>query len=285
MTIPSFRSLRTALTAAALPLLLLPATTSAQAPELVFLSGITATSRGGDPSHHRRGPDRCRAGRSRRAARRARARLRGRRRHERLPQGHPPLRGDERDLPRILRERSPHARHRPGRPPRPGRAHSDFGGRDAGPRPRSSRLRVCSHPRSPIRGASAPATCSSSREPRAAIPRPTSPSRGMCRPRPGASSATSAWSSKRPGWATATWSACKVFLDDVRLWGDMNVAYGEFVTAGDPPARAAVRGGLMNPGLPGRDPVRGGAFGRPAGGAARGTAARSLTPLAGDCDG
>ena len=41
--------------------------------------------------------------------------------------------------------------------------------------------------------------------------------------------------------------ACKVFLDDVRLWGDMNQAYAEFVTADDPPARAAVRGGLMNP--------------------------------------
>ena len=41
--------------------------------------------------------------------------------------------------------------------------------------------------------------------------------------------------------------SCKVFLDDVRLWGDMNVAYREFVTADDPPARAAVRGGLMNP--------------------------------------
>ena len=41
--------------------------------------------------------------------------------------------------------------------------------------------------------------------------------------------------------------ACKVFLDDVRLWGEMNVAYREFVTPDDPPARAAVRGGLMNP--------------------------------------
>ncbi len=41
--------------------------------------------------------------------------------------------------------------------------------------------------------------------------------------------------------------SCKVFLDDVRLWGDMNEAYREFVTADDPPARAAVRGGLMNP--------------------------------------
>ena len=41
--------------------------------------------------------------------------------------------------------------------------------------------------------------------------------------------------------------SCKVFLDDVRLWGDMNEAYREFVTANDPPARAAVRGGLMNP--------------------------------------
>ena len=41
--------------------------------------------------------------------------------------------------------------------------------------------------------------------------------------------------------------ACKVFLDDVRLWGDMNEAYREFVPPDDPPARAAVRGGLMNP--------------------------------------
>ena len=41
--------------------------------------------------------------------------------------------------------------------------------------------------------------------------------------------------------------SCQVFLDDVRLWGDMNEAYREFVTADDPPARAAVRGGLMNP--------------------------------------
>ena len=41
--------------------------------------------------------------------------------------------------------------------------------------------------------------------------------------------------------------SCQVFLDDVRLWGDMNEAYREFVPADDPPARAAVRGGLMNP--------------------------------------
>ncbi len=41
--------------------------------------------------------------------------------------------------------------------------------------------------------------------------------------------------------------ACKVFLDDVRLWGAMNAAYREFVPATSPPARAAVRGGLMNP--------------------------------------
>ena len=41
--------------------------------------------------------------------------------------------------------------------------------------------------------------------------------------------------------------ACKVFLDDVRLWGAMNTAYREFVPADSPPARAAVRGGLMNP--------------------------------------
>ena len=41
--------------------------------------------------------------------------------------------------------------------------------------------------------------------------------------------------------------SCKVFLDDVRLWGDMNEAYREFMPGDDPPARAAVRGGLMNP--------------------------------------
>ncbi len=40
--------------------------------------------------------------------------------------------------------------------------------------------------------------------------------------------------------------SCQVYLDDVRLWGDMNEAYREFVPADDPPARAAVRGGLMN---------------------------------------
>ena len=41
--------------------------------------------------------------------------------------------------------------------------------------------------------------------------------------------------------------ACKVFLDDTQLWGAMNEAYREFVDAESPPARAAVRGGLMNP--------------------------------------
>ena len=41
--------------------------------------------------------------------------------------------------------------------------------------------------------------------------------------------------------------ACKVFLDDTQLWGAMNEAYRDFVDAESPPARAAVRGGLMNP--------------------------------------
>ena len=41
--------------------------------------------------------------------------------------------------------------------------------------------------------------------------------------------------------------ACKVFLDDTQLWGAMNEAYREFVDAESPPARAAVRGGLVNP--------------------------------------
>ena len=39
--------------------------------------------------------------------------------------------------------------------------------------------------------------------------------------------------------------ACKVFLDDTQLWGAMNEAYREFVDAESPPARAAVRGGLV----------------------------------------
>ncbi len=41
--------------------------------------------------------------------------------------------------------------------------------------------------------------------------------------------------------------SCHVFIDDVRLFGGLNEAYREFVPADDPPARAAVRGGLMNP--------------------------------------
>ncbi len=44
-------------------------------------------------------------------------------------------------------------------------------------------------------------------------------------------------------------ASCRVFLDDVRLWGAMNEAYREFVPADDPPARAAVRAGLVDPDL------------------------------------
>ncbi len=41
--------------------------------------------------------------------------------------------------------------------------------------------------------------------------------------------------------------SCRVFLDDPRGFGAMNRAYSESVPAHDPPARATVRAGLMNP--------------------------------------
>ncbi len=41
-------------------------------------------------------------------------------------------------------------------------------------------------------------------------------------------------------------SSCTVFMDDSREFSEMNAAYREFVTE-DPPARATVRAGLMNP--------------------------------------
>jgi len=44
-------------------------------------------------------------------------------------------------------------------------------------------------------------------------------------------------------------TTCRVFLDDARRFGAMNQAYAEFVPAEDPPARATVRAGLMNPGF------------------------------------
>jgi 2-iminobutanoate/2-iminopropanoate deaminase len=41
--------------------------------------------------------------------------------------------------------------------------------------------------------------------------------------------------------------SCRVFLDDPRGYEAMNRAYAESVPAEDPPARATVRAGLMNP--------------------------------------
>ena len=41
--------------------------------------------------------------------------------------------------------------------------------------------------------------------------------------------------------------SCRAFLDDPRRFGAMNAAYAESVRPGDPPARATVRSGLMNP--------------------------------------
>lgn len=40
---------------------------------------------------------------------------------------------------------------------------------------------------------------------------------------------------------------CRVFLDDPRQFAAMNQAYGEIMPSDDPPARATVRAGLMNP--------------------------------------
>ncbi|HWP36544.1 MAG TPA: RidA family protein [Gemmatimonadales bacterium] len=42
-------------------------------------------------------------------------------------------------------------------------------------------------------------------------------------------------------------TSCRVYLADPRRFGSMNQAYAEFVPAEDPPARATVRAGLMNP--------------------------------------
>lgn len=44
-------------------------------------------------------------------------------------------------------------------------------------------------------------------------------------------------------------TTCRVYLDDARRFAAMNQAYAEFVPADDPPARATVRAGLMNPGF------------------------------------
>jgi 2-iminobutanoate/2-iminopropanoate deaminase len=42
-------------------------------------------------------------------------------------------------------------------------------------------------------------------------------------------------------------TSCRVYLADPRRFGSMNQAYAELVPAEDPPARATVRAGLMNP--------------------------------------
>ncbi len=42
-------------------------------------------------------------------------------------------------------------------------------------------------------------------------------------------------------------TACRVFLEDARTFGEMNRAYAEVMPATDPPTRATVRAGLMNP--------------------------------------
>jgi len=49
------------------------------------------------------------------------------------------------------------------------------------------------------------------------------------------------------GMAFKDLTSCRVYLDDARRFGAMNQAYAEFVPAEDPPARATVRAGLMNP--------------------------------------
>lgn len=49
------------------------------------------------------------------------------------------------------------------------------------------------------------------------------------------------------GMSYADLVTCRVFLDDPRSFGVMNGAYAEFVPEEDPPGRATVRAGLMNP--------------------------------------
>jgi enamine deaminase RidA (YjgF/YER057c/UK114 family) len=49
------------------------------------------------------------------------------------------------------------------------------------------------------------------------------------------------------GMGYADLVSCRVFLDDPRGYEAMNRAYAEVVPAEDPPARATVRSGLMNP--------------------------------------
>lgn len=49
------------------------------------------------------------------------------------------------------------------------------------------------------------------------------------------------------GMSEADLVSCRVFLDDPRGYGPMNEAYAAAVPREDPPARATVRAGLMNP--------------------------------------
>jgi enamine deaminase RidA (YjgF/YER057c/UK114 family) len=49
------------------------------------------------------------------------------------------------------------------------------------------------------------------------------------------------------GLSPAELVSCKVFIDDTRAYGAMNQAYAASVPSDDPPARATVRAGLMNP--------------------------------------
>lgn len=57
------------------------------------------------------------------------------------------------------------------------------------------------------------------------------------------------WVLKAAGMDFKDLTTCRVFLDDARRFAAMNQAYAEFVPAEDPPARATVRAGLMNPGF------------------------------------
>ena len=224
----------------------LPAPTSAQTPELVFLSNITATSSGGAPlttveeqttaALDALGEQLQERGLGYEDVVAMNVFLRDTR----------PLFGDERGLPRILRREPADPRHGGGRPPRHRRARADLRGGHPG-RDRGDLAAGLQSPTLPyswgIRAGDvlfiAGAT---SRDPDSYQPVP-----GDVQTQTRRVFGNIGMVLEEAGMDYGDLVACKVFLDDVRLWGDMNTAYREFVAADSPPARAAVRGGLMNP--------------------------------------
>ena len=240
------RNLRTALTAAALPLLLLPAPISAQTPELVFLSGITATSRGGDAL--------TTVEEQTTAALDALGEQLGAR-----GLGY----GDVVAMNVFLRDTRHFAAmngiyrgYFASDPPTRATVEADLTDRDAlvqiSAVATPDETEIITPP-----GLQSPAlpyswgiragdvlfiAGATSRDPET-----YQPVEGDVQTQTRRVFGNIGMVLEEAGMGYGDLVSCKVFLDDVRLWGDMNGAYAEFVTADDPPARAAVRGGLMNP--------------------------------------